>query len=401
MSSVANGRFHIGINAHLLSTEDSYRRAGIHQYIAQVLRHLPQDEGMEYTIFSQYQPPFMQRPDFAPVASRWPTERRIIRILWEQIAWPWQARQRRLDLLHSMAFVTPLLSRRPAIVTIYDLSFIHFPDRFPRLQRQYLTAMSRRACHHARRIITISESGRQDVHRFFGVPLERIAVVYPGVDSVYKPLPAGDVAAFRREKGLPDRFLLHVGTLQPRKNIPVLLEAFARVVKSADAERWGGHSTRSVERDGGLHLLLVGGKGWLFDEIFRRVEELGIQKRVHFTGYVPDSELPLWYNAAAAFVFPSVYEGFGMPVVEAMACGTPVIASNASSIPEAAGMAARLFVPQDVEGLAAAITAVIQSPPLQQKMRQQGRRQAASFSWERAGMETAVVYREARGASKS
>jgi len=380
--SVENGRFHITINAHLLSTEDSYRRAGIHQYIAQVLRHLPQADGVDYTIFSQYHPDFMQRPDFAPIASRWPTERRLFRILWEQLAWAWQAKKQDSDLMHGMTFVTPLFTRQPTIVTTYDLSFIHFPDRFPRLQRHYLTMMSRRSCRRARRVITISESGRQDVHQFFGIPLEKISVVYPGVDAVYKPLPADEVTAFRQEKQLPERFLLHVGTLQPRKNIPTLLEAFARV------------------DDQSLHLLLVGGKGWLFDEIFRRVEQLGIQKRVHFTGYVPDGELPLWYNAATAFVFPSVYEGFGMPVVEAMACGTPVIASNASSIPEAAGEAAQLFAPQDVDGLVEAITAVIQSPPLQQEMRQKGLQQAAKFSWERAGMETAVVYRQARERSE-
>ncbi len=216
------------------------------------------------------------------------------------------------------------------------------------------------------------------------MPLERISVVYPGVDAAYKPLPVDEVTAFRQEKQLPERFLLHVGTLQPRKNIPVLLEAFARATTRS-------HALRGNEL---LHLVLVGGKGWLFDEIFRRIEELGIQKRVHFTGYVPDDELPLWYNAALAFVFPSVYEGFGMPVVEAMACGTPVIASNASSIPEAAGEAARLFAPQDVDGLVEAITAVTQSPPLQQEMRQKGLQQAAKFSWERAGMETAVVYQQ-------
>ncbi len=378
---MSNGRFHISINAHLLSTEDGYRRAGIHQYIAQLLRHLPQNEELEYTVFTQYHPDFMDRDDFTPRASRWPTERRIVRILWEQLAWPFLAR--RANLLHSMAFVTPILTRCPTIVTMYDLSFIHFPDRFPRLQRLYLTMMSRRSCRRARHIITISESGRQDVHQFFDVPLERITVVYPGVDSVYKPLPADDVTVFRQAKQLPNRFLLHVGTLQPRKNIPVLLKAFTRVIKD---------SARSDD----LHLILAGGKGWLFDEIFRLVEQLGIQTWVHFTGYVPDDELPLWYNAATAFVFPSVYEGFGMPVVEAMACGTPVIASNASSIPEAAGTAALLFAPQDMDGLVEAITAVIHSPSRQQEMRQAGLRQAARFSWERAGEETAVVYQQTR-----
>ncbi len=365
----------VGINAHLLSGEAGYRRAGIHQYIAQTLRHLPQ-EGMEYTIFTRYTANWLGAVG-AVVGSRWPTERRLARIAWEQLVWPWLAMRRKIDLLHSTAFVVPWLSARPAVVTVYDLSFMQSPEAFPRLQQRYLAGQTRHACRRARRIITISESGRQDVHRFFGAPLERIDVVYPGVDAVYRPLPPEDTAVFRRQKGLPERFVLHVGTLQPRKNIPLLIEAFAQ----------------AAPPDVGL--ILVGGKGWLFDDILGRAQALGVQDRVRFTGYVPDSELPLWYNAASLLAFPSLYEGFGMPVVEAMACGTPVIASNVSSIPEAAGEAALLFNPQDVAELGDRLTAVLQDPHLADTMRAKGLEQAKQFSWERAGRETAVVYRKA------
>ncbi|MCB8968786.1 MAG: glycosyltransferase family 4 protein, partial [Ardenticatenaceae bacterium] len=142
-------------------------------------------------------------------------------------------------------------------------------------------------------------------------------------------------------------------------------------------------------------LILVGGKGWLYDEIFARITQLGLQKRVRFTGYVADADLPLWYNAATLLAFPSVYEGFGLPVVEAMACGTPVVASQVSSIPEAAGDAGMLFDPHDKHQLAQAITAVLSNPDLAATMREQGRQQASRFSWERAGQETAVVYQRA------
>jgi glycosyltransferase involved in cell wall biosynthesis len=274
-----------------------------------------------------------------------------------------------------MAFVTPALSFCPTLATVYDLSFIHFPDRFPRWQRLYLLSQTRRSCRQARRVITISESSRQDVHRYFGVPLARIDVVWPGVDDIFRPLPKAEVAAFRRRGGLPERFILHVGTLQPRKNIPILLEALARL------------------QEPHLSLVLVGSKGWLFDEIFNRVEELGLQERVLFRGYVPDKELPLWYNAASLFVFPSLYEGFGMPIVEAMACGTPVIAANTSSIPEATGEAALLFAPQDVAGLAEQLMALLNNGDMAMALRKLGLRQAQQFSWPRAGQETAAIYR--------
>jgi len=368
----------VGINAHLLSGEAGYRRAGIHHYIAQVLRHLPVGgDNPQPIVFTRCADDLADQPGLTFVGSLWPTERRSMRIVWEQLIWPWQAWRRRLDLLHSMAFVTPVFSPCPTVVTIYDLSFLHFPDRFPRLQRWYLTSQTGRSCRRARRVITISESSRQDVHRFFGVPLAQIAVIYPGVDSMYRPLPAVEVAAFRQRGQLPARFVLHVGTLQPRKNIPLLLEAFALLP------------------DSDVHLVLAGGKGWLFDEIFQRVQDLGLENRVRFTGYVRDEDLPLWYNAADLFVFPSVYEGFGMPVVEAMACGTPVVASSASSMPEAMGEAGLLFDPQNVAELVDRMTTVLHDSQLSAKMRQQGQEHAAKFSWEQAGRETAVLYRQA------
>lgn len=371
-------RTRIGINAHLLSGEAGYRRAGIHQYIAQVLRHLPwEEEGPDYVVYTRQTNDIAALPGKTAVSTRLPTERRLFRIAWEQLVWPWQARRRQIDLLHSMAFVTPVLTRIPTVVTVFDLSFMHYPDSFPAAQRRYLTGQTRRSCRHARRIITISESSRQDVHRFFDIPPARIDVVRPGLDPAYHPPTPPQLAAFRAKMGLDRRVVLHVGTLQPRKNIPVLLDAFARLADPA------------------LQLVLVGGKGWLFDDIFRRVEALGIAQQVQFTGYVPDAELPLWYAAADLFVFPSVYEGFGMPVVEAMACGTPVIAADTSSIPEATGAAGLLFDPHDAAQLAERMANVLYDDAQSDKMRRLGQQQAQQFSWETAGRETAVVYQKA------
>jgi glycosyltransferase involved in cell wall biosynthesis len=368
----------IGINAHLISDESSYRRAGIHQYIAQVLHHLPLvSPDSEYLVFSRHAAHLAEKPGFDVQRSWWPTERRLVRIAWEQTAWPLQAAYGDLDLLHSMAFVTPLLSGIPNVITIYDLSFIHYPDRFPTLQRNYLQSQTARSCRKARRVITISESSRQDVNQIFQVPLERIDVVLPGVDPQFQPLPPGEVAEFRRWEALPDQVVLHVGTLQPRKNIPILLEAMAQLNRPD------------------VLLVLAGGKGWLYEDIFARVVELGLVGQVRFTGYVEDASLPLWYNAATLLLFPSVYEGFGMPVVEAMACGTPVIAARSSSIPEAGGEAALYFNPNDVDALTTHLTAVLDDDDLADSMRQKGLIQARRFSWERAGEETARVYRRA------
>ncbi len=374
MSKTAVSTHRIGINAHLLAAEAGYRRAGIHQYIYQVLRHLPEQD--EYVVFTRFNDDLGQAGKQV-VRSRWPTQQRLVRILWEQTAWPLLAKRHGVELLHSMAFALPIWLPAPAVVTVYDLSFMHYPESFPTLQRRYLQRQTVQACRRARRVITISQSARQDIHRFFGVPLMQIDVITPGVDPLYRPLPRADVAAFRQERQLPRRFVLHVGTLQPRKNIPTLLEALAQLPLPD------------------VNLVLVGGKGWLYAEIFAQVVALGLQERVHFAGYVPDELLPFWYNAADCLVVPSLYEGFGLPVVEAMACGTPVVVANTSSLPEAAGNAALLFEPRNAAELAERITAVLQDRVLAATMRDAGLAQAQQFSWKRAGAETAVSYHRA------
>jgi glycosyltransferase involved in cell wall biosynthesis len=369
----------VGINAQLLSAQDGYRRAGIHHYIWQLLQHLPADDRLRYLVFTGYDAAW-SREDLERVAPAWPTENRWLRILWEQLAWPAASYRRPIDLLHSMAFVTPLWSSQATMVTVYDLSFVHFPDRFPLLQRFYLQSQTKRSCRRARRIVTISESGRDDVHRFYHVPLERIDVVSPGVDDRFRPYDPVEIEAFRRHQNLPEQYVLHVGTLQPRKNIPTLLEALARIERSD------------------LPLVLVGGRGWLFDEIFARIEALGLEDRVRFAGYVSDEALPLWYNAASLLAFPSVYEGFGMPVLQAMACGTPVVAADTSSIPEAAGDAALTFSPHDAQGLVRQMLAVLDNREQAATMRERGLRHAQNYSWERAGNDMAAAYLRALAA---
>ncbi len=366
---------HIGINAHLLSKENSYRRAGIHVYIAETLRHLPRHEALQYTIFNGDPPDFLAQEQFTVSQSGWRTDHPIKRILWEQLGWGPAARTQRVDLLHSMAFVTPLLSAIPAVVTVYDLSFFRYPERYPKSQRLYLQSQTRRSCRAAKQVITISESGRDDVHHLFDIPYERISVAYPGLSPHFRPPTAGAAAQFRQNPAVPERYILHVGTLQPRKNLLVLLDALAQL------------------RDKEIKLVLIGGKGWFYETIYQRIAELGLENRVIFPGYIPDDDLPLWYHGAELFAFPSVYEGFGMPILEAMACDTPVVSSNASAMPEAAGDAALLCDPHNTAAFVDCLQNVLDNPAQAVTMRERGREQIKKFSWQTTGAQTAEAYR--------
>jgi glycosyltransferase involved in cell wall biosynthesis len=374
-SSAFYHRQHVGINAHLLSNRVGYRRAGIHHYISQLLGNLSYEESeLRITLFTNNRDDLGSLPKEWLVTTSWPTQRPLARIMWEQLAWPIAAIRHKVDLLHSMAFVTPLVQPCPSVVTVYDLSFIYHPQRFPALKRVYLTSQTRRSCQQAERVMTISESGRQDVHRFYNIPLDRIDIVRPGVSQRFSPRNIDEVEAFRHREQLSPRFILHVGTLQPRKNIEVLVDAFAQLSQPD------------------LELVLVGGKGWSYHSIFAHVRDLGLADKVRFAGYVSDADLPLWYNAAAALVYPSVYEGFGLPVIQAMACGTPVIAAKTSAIPEAAGSAALFFDPHDITALAEHIAAVLDDPQIAVTMRQQGLAQACEFSWQKAGQQLLASY---------
>ena len=379
MEVTAENNFHVAINAHLLSGRAGYRSAGVHQYIHQLVRHLGQaQDGLRYTVLlgEGALPP---EAALAPFRSGWPTGRAAVRVVWEQLVQPWVLRQVGADLVHGPVFIGPLFAPCPFVVTIHDLSFIRFPNLFRPANRFYLTVFTRLSARRARRLIAVSAHAAAETTRLLGVPAERVDVVYHGVDPVFRSLPADRVAAFRQRYGLPEQFLFFVGTLEPRKNLVRLVRAFARVY------------------DGRAGLVLAGGKGWLYDDLFAEVKALGLTEAIIFPGYVMNEELPLWYNAATAVAYPSVYEGFGLPILEAQACGTPVLTSNVSSLPEAAGDAALMVDPYDVDALAEGLNRLLTDEPLRHDLRERGLIHARRFRWSNTARETARVYRHAMG----
>jgi len=369
---------HIAINAHLLSGEAGYRSAGIHGHIANLLARLPEaDPEMVYTVFvGEGNPP--AHPALHIRRSRWPTQRAPVRILWEQVAAPLALARLRPALLHGMAFALPLLWRGPAIVTIHDLSFLRYPERLTAGRRAYLALITRLSARRARRIITVSQSGKDEIQALLDAPAEKIDVIHNGVGPEMRPPSPEAIRDFRARCDPPERYILYLGTLEPRKNLETLLRAYAQ-----------------IPQRGAVKLVLAGGRGWMYDYVEALIEALDLSADVVLPGYLAGGLLPMWYHAADVFVYPSLYEGFGMPLLEAMACGAPVMASDASALPEVVGDAGLLVPPTDVDAWAEALTGLLDSPPRRDTLAAQGVARAAAFTWERAARLTVAAYRRA------
>lgn len=373
----------IGISAHLLTFAHTYRNAGSSAYIYHLLQQLPRIPSRHhfvvFTNADRGQLAAASAPRFRLIGSRLHTERPSQRILWEQTALPALLARERLDLVHGTLNVLPLARTTPGVVTIHDVSFLLFPERFLPAKRRYLTTLTRLSARGARRVVASSENTKRDVIRLLDVPEERVRVVYLGVEDRFRQVPPpGALAAFRAEHDLPEQFFLYVGTLEPRKNLVRLLDAYA------EARRLG------VE----WPLVLAGGKGWLFEEIFSRVGDLGLAEAVRFPGYVLYEDLPLWYNAASAFVYPSLYEGFGLPVAEAMACGCPVLTARNSSLPEVAGDAAILVEGEDTAALCRGLLRLAGDGALRADLAARGPVQAARFQWRDTATQMMSIYDE-------
>lgn len=357
-----------------------HRRAGLGRYAESLVRALVRYTSGEYALF------YNRERGIEPLASLESLRAYSVALgykPWRMLVWLGQLARVGFDwlvpgaeLFHATEHLLLPLRGVPTVLTVHDLIFRHLPAHHKPLNRWYLNWTMPLYCRRATRVIAVSQHTRQDLIALYGVAPEKVTVVYEAADPRFRPQQPERIAEVRARYGLPSRYLLFVGTLEPRKNLVGVLEAFERV--------YAGRLT-----DG---LVVVGKRGWLYEGFFARLEASPARQAVLFPGYVPDEDLPAIYAGAQALVFPSFYEGFGLPVLEAMACGTPVVCSDRGSLPEVAGDAALLVDPGDGEAIVEAVRSLLSREDLREVYRRRGLERAGQFSWERAARETVGVY---------
>lgn len=310
-----------------------------------------------------------------------PSGHELPRLLWEQAVVPFEARRLGLDVYHSPNHVLPLALGCKSVVTVHDLAFL---DRrlFNTRRYLYLNLLTRPSIRKANLIICISEFTKRELEASFPATRGKTRLVYQGLDERFaSPPTAPAVADFKRQRGL-DRYVIFVGAIEPRKNLARLIRAFGKTVGETGLPH---------------ELVLCGPPGWRNRAIKDAWTSSPVQKRIRFVSYVPDEDVPLWYAGAEALAFPSLAEGFGLPVLEAMACGTPVVTSDYSALPEVAGDAAVTVSPRSVRSIAEGLTRVLTDRSLAQDLSRRGLERSRAFNWETAAAETVAVYREAAG----
>ena len=362
------------------------RMAGVGYYLVGLVAALQRvDEVNEYLLIVSSAragtfPVASPRFSVVPVADRAP----VARLLWEQAALPSLVRRLQPDLLHSPHYTRPL-RRIPcaSVVGVMDLTYLLLPSHHARSRRAFFRWMLPAAAARADRLLAISESTKRDAQEHLGVPEHRIDAVPLAVSDAYRhDIPPEQIEHTRRRLNLPAAYVLFVGTIEPRKNLFRLLDAFARAVR-ADT--------------GFPDLVLVGMRGWQLTEFDRALAASGVRDRIMIAGYVAEADLPAVYAGASLFIYPSLYEGFGIPVLEALACGVPTITSSTSSMPEVAGDAALLIDPYETSALSAAMLRLFHDAGLRESLRRKGPARAAAFSWDSTARGTIDTYHRALG----
>lgn len=361
----------IGFDASRLQVR---QRTGTEQYTWELLAALGGlDRRHHYRLYSNGPPPLLPPlpPNFQLRSLRLPRLWTHARLSGEMLLHP-------PDVLFVPAHVLPVWSPRHSVVTIHDLGYLHYPEAHPPAHRLYLRLSTRWNALRATRVVAVSEATRRDLIRYCRAPASKITVVYHGVSDRFRPI---DDPRITREVlgrygvGMP--YLLFVGTVQPRKNLQRLIEAWAMYLQR----------TRSTAPT----LVIAGKRGWLTEGIERRAHEFGVADRVRFIGYVADEDLPALISGALGYLFPSLYEGFGLPVLEAQACGTPVLTSSVASLPEVAGDAAIFVDPHDTASIADGIERLVEDVDLRQSLREKGLSRVGEWTWQRTGRETLAV----------
>ena len=302
----------------------------------------------------------------APPAGLFPgAQARVIPFprLWTHLRLSWEMARRPPDILFVPAHVLPVVRPRVSLVTVHDLGYLHFPAAHPWRQRLYLDLSTRWNARVAAHVLADSQATRADLVARYGTPPDRVTVAYPGRDETLAPVrDPGAIGAVKARHGISGDYFLYLGTLQPRKNLARLVAAYADLRP-------------------GAALVLAGKRGWLYDDLFAQVRRLVLERRVLFPGYVPDVDKAALLSGALAFVFPSLYEGFGLPVLEAQACGCPVLTSTTSSLPEVAGDAALMVDPTDGPATTAAMERLVADPALRATLVERGFANVRRFSW--------------------
>ena len=356
---------------------------GIGTYIRNLVRQLARlDTQTEYVLLCQERDCELVAglgPNFRAVVDRSPNYS-----FREQLSIPSAVRRERVDVFHAPHYVLPVLTSCPSVVTIHDCIHLMFPQYLPnRAAYGYARASIWSAARRSSRILTVSESSKRDILRFFDVPPEKITVIYNAIDDRFREEPSEDEMRRVEERyQLEGDFVLYAGNVKPHKNLERLIEAF--------------HLVRQSGLDA-VKLVVIGDEVSKYAELRRAVHRYNLHKYVRFLGYMPDKTLAVLYRLAAVFVFPSLYEGFGLPPLEAMASGAPVVTSNVSSLPEVAADAAILVDPYDPSSIAQGIRQVLTDPELRQQLRARGLRRASEFSWERSVRRVREIYAEVGG----
>jgi len=373
------------MNIGILYTSALHQAGGIGRYTRGLVGALAQldDPGTtRYELVVARDAPLDRLPMLPPRfrVRRLPFSERQMTILWHRFDLPlWvDAWCGPFDVFHAPDFVLPPLRRAPGLVTVHDLSFLTYPSGAVPGLRRWLKRVVPASIRRARHVLADSESTRRDIVRHLAVDAAKVSVVGAGVDRRFRPITdPGALGDVRRRYRLPDRFVLGLGTLEPRKNFEGLIGAFDRIQAEFPE----------------LHLVIAGGRGWLYDPILAAAAVSPAADRIHVVGFVADEDLPALYSLARTFAFPSHYEGFGLPVLEAMSCGTPVLASDNSSLPEVAGDAAILVPASDVPALADALARLERDTSLRAACRRRGIARAAGYTWEAAARRLSAVYR--------
>jgi glycosyltransferase involved in cell wall biosynthesis len=366
----------IGIDATALPPQP----VGAGNYIVQLVRALARLESEdEFVVFSQAGKVSLlgteDRPEFRITTV--PNLSPAVRLTWEQAMLPLVVKNLKIDVFHSLHYTRPLWLPCKSVVTFHDMTFFLFPQLHTGSKRLFFPLAIRASARLAQALIAVSENTRQDAIRLVNIPPEKIFTTPLGVDQSFRPIrDLEGLKIIRGKYDLPERFILYVGLVEPRKNLPVLIRAYRELIE--------------VQRD--FDLVVVGRFGWMSEGLLAEVDRLGVKERIRFTGYVPQEDLPWVYNLSSLFVYPTRYEGFGLPALEAMACGVPVITTNVSSMPEIVGDAGFLVEPDSEESLKQAMAEVLADPGLSAEMAARGLERAKQFTWERTARETLRVY---------